>query len=75
MGTVGGTAKIHFWIEHLVTAITAFMLTVILEKFYHVSAFRALILKYILTAPVTAVLSGALHMIPLPGYIILVRIT
>ena len=61
MRTVGGAAKIHFRIEHSMTAFSAFPLAVVLEKFDTVAAVRALGLKNILSAPVAAVLSRAFH--------------
>jgi hypothetical protein len=61
MRAVGGAAEIHAWIQHAMAAFSAFLLTVVLEEFNTVTAVRAVDFKDILTAPVAAVLSRALH--------------
>jgi hypothetical protein len=46
-------------------AFSAFLLAVVLEKFDTVAAFWAFGFKNIFTEPITAVLSGTLHDVPL----------
>jgi hypothetical protein len=62
MRAIGGAAEINLWVQHPVPAVPAGLLAIILEELHGLTAFRAVALKYILAAPITAILSWTLHL-------------
>jgi hypothetical protein len=66
--TIGGTAKIHLWIQKLVPTVLAPASGVVLEEFHPMTTFGARGLKDGPRFPVTAVLSRTFHLTLRQGF-------
>jgi hypothetical protein len=65
--TIGGTAKIHPWVNKPVTTVTAFAVGIVFVKLNRLSAFGTVYVKYGFGLPVLHILTGAFHVIAPPS--------
>jgi hypothetical protein len=65
--TIGGTAKIHPWVNKAVSTVTAFAGGIVFIKLHRLSTFGTVYVEYGFALPVLHILTGAFHLVAPPS--------